>query len=513
MDIIKTLLASRGLKTKKAIEGFFRPTHPKDIPSPFDSKPAIRLIKAHIKKGHKIAIYGDYDVDGICSTAILWETLYGDYKNVFPHIPHRESEGYGLSFTGIDHCLSQGASLIIAVDNGIVANEQIDYCRQKKCDIIVIDHHEANGQLPNANYILHATSSCATALSWFFCRDYLKTHNSELLSLVAVATICDIVPLLDANRSFAKFGLEELNKTQRPGLLALFQQSGLYSNDSQLSTLNSYHVGFIIGPRINAMGRLEHAIDSLRLLCTHDLNRAKELAIMLGEANRSRQELTRTSVDHALGQTINNQLTGIMLAADTSYHPGVVGLIAAKMVEKYSRPSLAVSIGDQVSRGSGRSVAGFDLTQFLRKHTKLFGKLGGHAMACGFTLPTTNLPKLAKVLSEAKIDEKLLIKTQRIDAEIPLELVNWDLWFAIQKFQPFGLNNPIPIFKSSKITPKNIKKVGSLGKHIKFTVDNLDCIWFNAQDISKNTGDIVYSIEENVYNGNTNLQLVVKNYG
>lgn len=508
MDIIKTLLASRGLKTEKAIEEFFHPTHPKDITSPFDSKPAIRLIKARIKKGHKIAIYGDYDVDGICSTAILWETLYASYKNVFPHIPHRESEGYGLSILGIDHCLSQDASLIIAVDNGIVAHDQIAYCRRKKCDIIIIDHHETDGKLPNANCILHSTSSCAAALSWFFCRDYLKTHNSELLSLVAIATICDIVPLLGVNRSFAKFGLEELNKTSRPGLLALFAEASLKTQNSTLIT--PYHVGFIIGPRLNAMGRLEHAIDSLRLLCIHDLNRAKELATMLGEANRSRQELTRTSVDHAMNQVTNNQLTGIMLAADTSYHPGVVGLIAAKMVEKYSRPSLAVSIGDQISRGSGRSVAGFDLTKYLRKHSKLFEKLGGHAMACGFSLPTSNLPKLAKVLSSAKIDEKLLIKTQRIDAEIPLELVNWDLWLAIQKFQPFGLGNPTPIFLTPNVTLSNIRPVGREGKHLKFQVDGLDAVYFNARTIPAILVDITYSLEENSYAGQTRLQLNIK---
>lgn len=260
------------------------------------------------------------------------------------------------------------------------------------------------------------------------------------------------------------------------------------------------------------MGRLEHAIDSLRLLCTHDPKRAMAVASALGEANRSRQELTRTSVNHALSQTINNQPTGIMLAADTSYHPGVVGLIAAKMVEKYSRPSLAIFIGDQVSRGSGRSVSGFDLTKYLRKYSQLFEKLGGHVMACGFSLPTSNLSKLAKVLSTAKIDEKLLIKTQRIDAEIPLSTINYELYTRLKDFEPFGLGNPTPVFKSSKVTPANIKKVGNLGNHIKFKVDNLDCIWFNAGDMSKTSGDLTFSIEENVYNGNTSLQLVVKNY-
>src|SRR3989344_8885849 len=173
-QIIQKLLNNRGLTSKKAVDEFFHPVHPSEIKSPFDPKPAIKLIKSHIKKGNKIAIYGDYDVDGICSTAILWETLYAGYKNVFPHIPHRREEGYGLSLAGIDHCLAQGAKLIITVDNGIVAHEQIKYCRNKDCDIITIDHHEVGDSLPPANATLHSTSTCAAGLTWFFCRDFLK---------------------------------------------------------------------------------------------------------------------------------------------------------------------------------------------------------------------------------------------------------------------------------------------------------------------------------------------------
>ncbi|MEK7163746.1 MAG: DHH family phosphoesterase, partial [Patescibacteria group bacterium] len=266
-QIIDKILEIRGITDPDA---FFSPPHPKDIESPFDSLPAIELIKKHIALNNKIIVYGDYDVDGICATAILWETIYAGYKNVFPHIPHRESEGYGLSIKGIDHCLSQGAKLIITVDNGIVAHDQIGYIKNNACDVIIIDHHDPEQKLPNANTILYSKDSCASGLAWFFARDYLGlSAKGQVLSLelATIATVCDLVPLLNINRSFARHGLAELENTKRVGLLALIQEASL-------KKIGVYEIGYIIGPRINAMCRLEHAIDSLRLLCTHNADQA-----------------------------------------------------------------------------------------------------------------------------------------------------------------------------------------------------------------------------------------------
>ncbi len=511
-SVIKILLKNRRLKTKKAIEEFFHPTRPEKLKSPFDSKLAIRLIKSHIKKGHKIAIYGDYDVDGICSTAILWETLYSTYKNVFPHIPHRESEGYGLSIKGIDHCLQEGAKLIIAVDNGIVAHEQVKYCRDKNCDIIIIDHHEAGGQRPKANCILHSTTSCAAALAWFFCRDYKGSEyfslSTEHLALVAIATICDIVPLIGPNRSFAKYGLEELNRTTRPGLLALFTEASLKTMNSQLIT--PYHIGFIIGPRLNAAGRLEHAIDSLRLLCTKDPSKAIQLAKQLGDTNRARQDATLSAVTHAMNQVTNNHLTSLIVVHDQTYHQGIIGLIAAKLVEKYHHPAIAISVGVTESKGSARSITGFHITEHLRTAEKLLLNVGGHAMAAGFTITNDNLPKLLKKLTEIKIDPKILVKKQRIDTEIPLTAIDQKLIARLKEFEPFGLGNPTPVFKSTNLSISNAKSVGQTGKHLKFRVGDFDAIFFNATKLPGNPVDIVYSVEEDTWNGQSKLQLIVK---
>jgi single-stranded-DNA-specific exonuclease len=497
-EIIQKILALRGISN---IDEFFNPTHPKDIKSPFASQSAIDLIKKHVALNNKIMVYGDYDVDGICATAILWETLYSGYKNVFPHIPHRESEGYGLSIKGIDHCLSQDAKLIITVDNGIVAFDQIDYIRQKGCDVIVIDHHEPDTKLPNANVVLYSKDCCASGLAWFFSRDYLNKAIS--LELAAIATVCDLVPLLNTNRSFVKHGLVELQNTQRVGLLALVQEASL-------KKIGVYEIGYIIGPRINAMGRLEHAIDSLRLLCTHKLDQATQLAKLLGETNKIRQDETKNAVDHALGMIDENNLPDLIVVSDTGYHAGVIGLIAGKLTEKYHRPSIAISIGETESKASCRSVSGFHITDYLRKHVKLLVAVGGHSMAAGFTVSNTNLPKLLKKLNTIKIDPKILIKTQRVDIEIPLESVSQELYDKLQTLSPFGLGNPTPVFSTPGVEITNIKSVGQTGKHLKFKVGEFDAIWFNAKNIKEGLADIVYSPEINEFNGKTSLQLNIR---
>ncbi len=503
-EIIQKILTLRGIINT---DEFFNPPHPKDIKSPFDSQPAIDLIKKHMALNNKIIVYGDYDVDGICATAILWEALYSNYKNIFPHIPHRESEGYGLSIKGIDHCLSQDAKLIITVDNGIVAHEQIEYIKQKGCDVIIIDHHEPENQLPNANCILHSISSCAAGLSWFFARDYqsVLSAQKQVLSteLVAIATVCDLVPLLGTNRSFVKHGLEELQNTKRTGLLALI-------NEADIKKIGVYEIGYMIGPRLNAMGRLEHAIDSLRLLCTHNIDQAIKLAKLLGDTNKIRQDETKNAVEHALGMLDENNLPDLIVVSDTGYHAGVIGLIAGKLTEKYHRPCIAISIGEIESKASCRSVPGFDITSHLRQYSDLFVAVGGHSMAAGFTVTNNNLPKLLKKLSKIKIDPNILVKKQRIDLEIPISSINYELLSRLKELEPFGLGNPAPVFSTPGVENTNVKSVGKDGKHFKFKADGLDAIWFNGKSLSDGQYNIVYQIEENNFNGKTILQLNVR---
>lgn len=511
-QIITKLLDNRGLTTDQAVREFFHPPHPKSLPAPFVSEEAIQLIKQHIESHSKIFIYGDYDVDGICSTALLWEALYAVYPQVFPHIPHRREEGYGLSVKGIDHCLAQGANLIIAVDNGIVAFDQVDYCRNHGCDIIIIDHHELAQSLPHANVVLHSTSTCAAGLTWFFCRDF--AHSDPALDLVCLAVICDLVPLMGTNRSFAKYGLVDLRTTSRPGLLALFETASLLPE-----SLTPYHVGFIIGPRLNAMGRLEHALDSLRLLCTHDPVRARELAVLLNDTNKNRQDLTQSAVDYALSHlSLDSQL---LVSAHESYDEGVIGLVAAKLVEKYHRPSIAISIGPGQSKGSARSIPGFDITSHLRSYSHLMTNVGGHAMAAGFTLDSSNISDLISNISHPDISPDLLVKSQRVDCEIELSDISLDLYLRLQDFAPFGLGNPQPVFFTRGVTVTHPRAIGKLNQHLKFNVDGFDAVYFNPPFPDSGEGlevrykegdkfDLFYSLDSNTWNNQTKLQLLVK---
>lgn len=525
-DILTTLLTNRGLTDPHQIHEFLHPAHPMDIPSAdlgWDNSQlitAVELAHHHLINNHPVAVYGDYDVDGITSTAILWETFYGFSKSVFPHIPHRREEGYGLTVKGIDHCLSQGAKLIITADSGITAAAEIAYCRSRGCDVIVIDHHQPPAELPQPNSLLFSTATSAAGLSWFFVKEFLQSYPSpkadldDLLSLAAVSVICDLVPLLGISRSIAKYGLTSLNKTTRPGLLALFSLAGI-----KLGEIDTYHAGFIIGPRINAMGRLEHALDSLRLLCTTAPMRAMELAQLLDDTNHSRQDLTLNSTKDALSRFSTVDVPAVIIVADPSYDEGVIGLVAAKLVEQFYRPSLVISVGQEVSKGSARSVSGFHLTDFLKKHSRYLTSVGGHQMAAGFSLSTSDLDNfIAKIQSaSSEIDTSAFVRLRKIDADIPLSLVGQDLYNEVNRFAPFGLGNPRPVFASNHVTVSSPKRVGKDFSHLKFMVSGLDAIYFQAPpdlNLSDQVEKIVYSLDINTYNGVSKLQLLVKDiYG
>lgn len=524
-SLITLLLKNRHLTTQVDINQFFHPTDPVKIDISavgLDKKAiksAIQLIKQHIKADHKIAVFGDYDVDGITASAIIWETLHRLTPNVFPYIPHRRTEGYGLSKAGIDACLHQGAKLIITVDNGIVAHSEVAYARSMDCDLIIIDHHEPGASRPVASVVLHSTRTSAAGLAWFVAGEIGGNRDPELLSLAAISVICDLVPLIGVNRSLAKFGLEQLNRTTRPGLLSLFDLSGI-----RPGVIDTYHVGFVIGPRLNAMGRLEHAFDSLRLICTQSVTQAHKLAQLLADTNSTRQDLTKQSVDHALAaieRQYGADLPKLLIVADSSYDQGIIGLIASKLVEKYSRPAIAVSIGDLESKASARSVVGFNITDHIRTVSRLLLGVGGHAMASGFTVATQNLSIVIDLLvtsAQTVIDSASLVKRVGVEADIPLELVTWDLHRRLSEFAPFGLGNPHPVFSTSGLTLQNSRAIGKTGNHLKFQATNgqqiLDCIWFNSPftstSLPSQPDSLVYQILQNDYNGRTSLQLQVK---
>jgi len=589
-DVTRIILENRGLKTKKEIEEFLNPRLEKVTAESvgIDSKQlkiAISRIQKAIKNKEKIVVFGDYDVDGICGTAILWETLNSLGAEVMPYIPHRIEEGYGLSEAGIrsvilnlfqDHGSSGSRSLemlkqvqhdkkkklIITVDNGIVANKAVDFANKNNIDVIITDHHVPSKKLPDAFAIVHTTKLCGAGVAWMLSNVILNSrgvmpnsfrhlntlknktlkqvqgdnnkqvqHDKEKenhLELVALATVADLVPLVGANRTLLKFGLEQLRKTQRIGLKEIFEESGI-----DQEKIGVYEIGHIIAPRLNAMGRLDYAMDSLRLLCTNNKERARKLAQVLDSTNRERQTLTIETAEHAKLEVKSlasrrsgqkSKVKSLLFISHESYQQGVIGLVAGKLVEEFYKPAIVVSIGEKFSKASARSVSGFNIIEFIRSASELLVDAGGHPMAAGFTVETSKLLILQKTLEEKAeelLDEDKLTRTLKIDCEIPLSFINENLYDEIQKLSPFGMGNPEPTFISRKVIIEDMRLVGRDGKHVKLKVKGeklkvaLGGIAFGMGEQSSKLHigdkvDVAYTIDENIWNGNKSLQLKVK---
>ncbi len=528
--MVNILLENRDIKTKKEIEEFLNPDISK-VTTDFvkinktQLKKSLRRINKAIEEKQKIIIFGDYDVDGICASAILWETLNSLKADVLPYIPSRFEEGYGLSVLGIDNLLKkQKVDLIITVDNGIVANDAVDFANKQGIDVIVTDHHVPSKNLPNAFSIIHTTLLCGAGVAYLLAKEIknkisnIKNQNETHLELVALATIADLVSLTGANRTLVKFGLLELRKTKRPGLLALIDKSKIKTED-----IGVYEIGHIIAPRLNAAGRLADAMDSLRLICTKDKKRAEKFANILNKINFDRQQITQDSLNHAKSKVGKKELKNLIFIADESYQQGIVGLIAGRLVEEYYLPSIVISKGEKYSKASARSVKGFNIVEFLREASDLLVDVGGHPMAAGFTVETKKLELLEKKLFENAsklIKKEHLERTLRIDMELPADFINLEVYNKIQELSPFGMANPEPTFLTKDLTVENMRLVGNDGKHLKirFMIKDLG---FKIEGIAFGMGegngfrigdsvDVVYTLDENNWNGNKSLQLKIK---
>lgn len=495
-NIIDTLLKNRGIKDKKEF------LNPKPPEFKLTLGKSLTRIKKAIKNQEKIVVYGDYDADGICATAIIWETLNSLGAKVLPFIPSREKEGYGLSIEGIK---SIDANLIITVDNGIVANEAVDYANKNKIDIIIIDHHERPKKIPKAFAIVHTTKLCAAGIAYFFSKKLVKNPSLEL---AAIATITDLLPLTEVNRSLVKYGLESLKDTQRVGLRAILEVAGI-------EKVGTYEIGFMIGPRLNASGRIESALTALRLLCTNNKGKAKELAKLLNETNKDRQEMTEKMTIHA--KSLAKIEGKIIVLEHESFHQGVIGLVAGKLVEQYYLPAIVIAKTDGISKASARSIAGFNIIEAIRACDEILLNAGGHPMAAGFSIETSRISEFRRLISDyakEKITDDLLERSLRVDCVLKLNQITMDLYQEIQKMAPFGMGNPEPVFASS-VTIDNIRAVGQEGKHLKLVVNSLDAIGFNLGNwLPKiKVGDsvkIAYSISLDTFNFNHKLQLKVR---
>jgi single-stranded-DNA-specific exonuclease len=520
--LINLLLQNRGIKTKKEVEEYLNPRIDSLTAESLDiSEKDLQKAKARIEKAirskEQIVVFGDYDVDGVVGAAIIWESLNKLGANIMPYIPHRIEEGYGLSKLGIDNLLEKypDTKIIITVDNGIVASEAVDYANSLGLQVIITDHHVPGESMPKAFAIVHSTKICGAAVGWFFTQQLTRESVSDHLGLVALATVTDVMQLSGFNRTLVMIGIKNLRTTIRPGLIELLKLAGV-----KQESLGVYELGHVIGPRLNAMGRIEHAMDSLRFICTPNLTRAKELAEKLHITNATRQALTTDGVLYAK-KTLEDLSKKIIFISDKSYQPGIIGLVSGKLTEEYYRPSIVVSVGEEFSKGSARSVSGFNIIEFIRQFSDLLVDGGGHPMAAGFTVKTKDVKTLEKRMeerAEKEIDESLLIRKLKIDCELPLELITLVLFQNLSRLSPFGYGNPEPIFVAKSLTISSMRLVGADSRHLKIVLESerarFEGIIFGYdKSLDLKIGDkidTVYNITVNEWNGNKKLELKIK---
>lgn len=527
-DLEKILLNNRKIKDKKS---FFKGVSPFKISLEElgIEKKELEKIQKRLKKAlinqEKIIIFGDYDADGISATAVLWQLLHAQSYNVLPFIPNRLKHGYGLSTKAIDDLLSdqKDLALIITVDNGIVAHDTLQLLKEKKIDVIITDHHQKDGDQLEALAIFHSNAVCGCALSWFLARE-LGTEKEKkllinLLALVAIATVTDLMPLLAINRSLLMYGLVILRTNPSLGLKHLFALAAIEQNK-----IDTYTLGFQIGPRINAMGRLASGMDALRLLCTKNKAQAIALSNLLHNTNEDRQNLTFDLTKQAEELAAKEMNEKIIILSSADYHEGIIGLIAGRMTEKFAKPSIVINVGAEISKASARSLPGFNITEFIRLFKKDLLEMGGHPLAAGFALETKKIAavkiKMQKKAQVLLANEKLekILETESV---LPTALLTPKTVEFVEKFAPFGLANPKPIFVLRTATLKNYKFLGREGEHLKLTIafdasdQEYEVLAWRQAALAKqltlgNKLDLAVSLEINSFRGSDKLQLILK---
>lgn len=545
--LIVQLLYNRGVATPEAVEAFLKGEARND--NPYELKgmsEAVFRIRRAIKRGEQIAVYGDYDADGVTATALMVRTLSALGANVRPYIPHRVDEGYGLNNEALAELKRAGCSLVVTVDCGVRSVQEVKVANRLGLDVIITDHHSVGPELPPALAVINPKrADClypfddlsGVGLAYKLAQGLLRAHSKEpihrdirtdlqeedLLELVALGTVSDLVPLLGENRALVQRGLERLNQTQHPGLQALLAQAGV-----KPGSVTSTAIGYFLGPRLNAAGRLESAMLSYELLQTQDVFKAASLARELDVLNARRQQLTAEAVEVARQRIEAEGADGYLhVVADPGFREGIVGLVAGKLVELYYRPALVVTLGEHLSKGSARSIEDFHITDALDQCAKegLLVRHGGHAMAAGFTVETAKLPRLKARLQELAAQEladKDLQPSLHIDAEVPLGDLDWATYGLLQQLEPTGYANQQPVLMSRRVQVRDAKQVGAGGAHLKLTVSDpaagprrevaWDAIAFNQghwYGQLPRVVDLAYALDRNDWNGQPRLQLVV----
>lgn len=560
--LIARVLANRGITTKSEVDMFFNGSidnmHSSMVMK--DMKRAIDILKEAIATQKRIVIYGDYDCDGVCSTAILYKTLRILGANFTYYIPNRESEGYGMNSDRIKTLKDEGVEVILTCDNGISAINEVKYAKELGMTVIVTDHHDIpyieEGDkrvyvVPDADCVVDPKQLdceypfkdlCGAGVALKLSIELSRKMNmevpkdSDIYEFASIATVCDVVNLLDENRVIVKQGLKLINNTKNLGLKALIKECGLEDK-----TIGEYHYGFVLGPSINATGRLETADLSVELLITEDEKRAEELAHTLKQLNNDRQELTLESVERVYARLDKELLPDdkVILVYEPTIHESIAGIVAGRVREKYNMPTIIMTRGKDMPKGSGRSIEGYNMFEELNKCKEYISKFGGHPMAAGLSVEEDNIPKLKKALNEkTTLTDDDLIPIIKIDSPLALNYLNYELIEDIEKLRPFGKANNSPLFAVKNLEVARVFFMGKDKNFMKFRFKingssyiegvNFDKYEEFKQDFSCKYGeerflklqddgyggfsmDIIYYPTINEYNGKISIQLNIKN--
>ncbi len=541
-------LLNRGLAEPAAIAAFLQPRL-KHLADPFllpNMDAAVRRLLAARERNEPVVIFGDYDVDGVTSTALLLEILCSLGWQAHYYLPHRMDEGYGLSQEAADNCLAHHpATLLLAVDCGSTAVATIASLHGRGVDVIVLDHHQVGSPAPAAAALVNPqlapspaatapqlsspfTELCSVGLAFKLAHALLKRSREinlasaadydlrPLLDLVALGTIADVVPLTGENRILASVGLERLNTTQRPGLVALKRVAQCPA------PLGTYEVGFQLAPRLNAAGRLETAENALRLLQARDLAEALPLAQTLDTCNRERQKIERGIAEQATATVrarFNPQTDYAIVEGDPSWHIGVVGIVAARVLQQFHRPTIILGGDGPALRGSGRSIPGFDLAAALRECADLLLRQGGHAMAAGLSLPAANLDAFRarfNQIARRTLTPEQLQPPLRLDAEVALADLTLECLAALEQLRPTGLGNPPVQLMARNLRPQRPpQRMGAEKQHLKLWLTDghtiQEAVWWGAanEPLPPSLFDLAFAPQVNDYNGRRTVQLKV----
>jgi single-stranded-DNA-specific exonuclease len=530
---MRQILYNRGHRTPDDVHRFVHAISPVGT-EPFSltgMQQAVQRILAAISKGEQITVFGDYDADGVTATALLVDALKTVRAQVSHYIPDRFSEGYGLNENAIRKLHAEGTALIITVDCGIRSVDEVALANDLGLEMIISDHHHPGETMPPALAIINpkqpgdqfsdknlAGVGLAFKLASAFLADFPDSQKriENLLDLVALGTVADLAPLVGENRALVRRGLEKIRRPNRQGIMALIGVTGLTS-----AAIQATDIGFVLGPRLNAAGRLSSADAAFQLLISRDVGECGELAQQLNNQNRTRQQMTREIQENAEEKALANDVEGLLLfAADPDYNPGIVGLAASKLVNKYYRPAIVAHQGENFTRASCRSIPEFHITDALDQCADMLTQHGGHAAAAGFTVPNHKLSDLVnqlKSIARRQLGDMELAETLTADLEIPLKDLRPSLLQELNQLEPTGMGNSEAKFVSRNLRVLRKRAVGRDAAHLKLTVSdgwvNYDAIAFGLGDWVNRLPariDLLYKFETNEFNGRTTLQLNVK---